>query len=352
MSCHNCRIICNRFGKHRNGLQRFRCNQCSKTYTEGGSMPDEISGQTPTGNPNQNPPFVEEKPVGDNRNNTADDETKSTKNLAKEVHWIQHATFWSQVGLGVIGIVALVIYHGQWKQMQKGTEINSKSLIETQNLVGTSQSQFDRNMRQIINQNSIQLEAAQAAQNAANTARESLVSGERAFVSFAGSSAGQVKVRDGKTYGIEIFLPWVNSGNTPTRRAFSKVDFDATPPAGMTSSFDFSDRPSPAEYFPRQFAISSKGAGAATETIPIQYFQSTKAQQTRLYVWGWITYHDIFPRTPTRLSEFCDEIIDVQSSNADMTDPSANIKWTLALCPTHNCSDEECGDYKQKIKGK
>jgi transposase-like protein/IS1 family transposase len=34
VTCHNCRIDCQRFGKHRNGLQRFRCNHCGKSYTE------------------------------------------------------------------------------------------------------------------------------------------------------------------------------------------------------------------------------------------------------------------------------------------------------------------------------
>jgi len=33
VTCHSCLIECNRFGKHRNGLQRFRCNQCRKTFT-------------------------------------------------------------------------------------------------------------------------------------------------------------------------------------------------------------------------------------------------------------------------------------------------------------------------------
>jgi transposase-like protein len=33
MTCHNCRIEAKRFGK-RNGLQRYRCAQCGKTYTE------------------------------------------------------------------------------------------------------------------------------------------------------------------------------------------------------------------------------------------------------------------------------------------------------------------------------
>lgn len=39
MTCHNCQIACNRFGKHRNGLQRFRCSQCRKTFTEDHAQP-------------------------------------------------------------------------------------------------------------------------------------------------------------------------------------------------------------------------------------------------------------------------------------------------------------------------
>ncbi len=34
MTCHNCQTACKRFGRHRNGLQRFRCRQCKKTFTE------------------------------------------------------------------------------------------------------------------------------------------------------------------------------------------------------------------------------------------------------------------------------------------------------------------------------
>jgi transposase-like protein/IS1 family transposase len=34
LTCHNCNTLCKKFGKHRNGLQRFRCKQCRKTFTE------------------------------------------------------------------------------------------------------------------------------------------------------------------------------------------------------------------------------------------------------------------------------------------------------------------------------
>ena len=34
MTCESCEVICQRFGHHRNGLRRFRCPKCHKTYTE------------------------------------------------------------------------------------------------------------------------------------------------------------------------------------------------------------------------------------------------------------------------------------------------------------------------------
>jgi transposase-like protein/IS1 family transposase len=44
MTCHNCRLEARRFGRHRNGLQRFRCHQCGKTYTEPHEKP--LEGMT------------------------------------------------------------------------------------------------------------------------------------------------------------------------------------------------------------------------------------------------------------------------------------------------------------------
>ncbi len=43
MTCHNCNTLCKRFGKHRNGLQRFRCDQCSKTFTEEHTRPEHVT---------------------------------------------------------------------------------------------------------------------------------------------------------------------------------------------------------------------------------------------------------------------------------------------------------------------
>lgn len=39
MTCTTCKVECRHFGKHRNGLQRFRCPDCGKTYTEAHDRP-------------------------------------------------------------------------------------------------------------------------------------------------------------------------------------------------------------------------------------------------------------------------------------------------------------------------
>jgi IS1 family transposase/transposase-like protein len=41
MTCHNCKIKCQKFGKDRKGNQRFRCCQCYKTYSE---RPEKLDG--------------------------------------------------------------------------------------------------------------------------------------------------------------------------------------------------------------------------------------------------------------------------------------------------------------------
>src|ERR1051325_11141579 len=34
MTCHNCEIQCKKFGKNRNGSQRYRCAKCRKTFSQ------------------------------------------------------------------------------------------------------------------------------------------------------------------------------------------------------------------------------------------------------------------------------------------------------------------------------
>lgn len=86
-------------------------------------MPDETSSQPPTRNPDNPSPTqpipspIEQDVMGQGRQNDADQKPADTATLAKDIHWIHHATLWSQIGLGLIGLGALWIYNGQLSVM-------------------------------------------------------------------------------------------------------------------------------------------------------------------------------------------------------------------------------------------
>jgi hypothetical protein len=176
--------------------------------------------------------------------------------------------------------------------------------------------------------------------------REALTSVQRASVFFAGTGSIKRIVSSGQIIAIQLTLQWENGGTTPTRQAKSEVNWK-TFPGDIPADFDFQDVGNVRR---NDFFISPKTAGNATETIPIGDIISAQKGKTRLFVWGWITYRDIFSKTPLRLTEFCDELTNIQSSTESITDPSANITADFSLCITHNCSDEDCKDYKDKTK--
>ena len=173
--------------------------------------------------------------------------------------------------------------------------------------------------------------------------KESLVSVQRAFVVFSGVVYG-TKFADSSGKNVvtmRLNAPWQNSGNTPTKDAVSQVNWISLP-QGLPDNFIYPDIGT----IPKsQFALGPKVAGNTTMFVPIEYFEAALHRKTRLFVYGWFTYRDIFSATPARLSEFCDEIINVKSS-APMGDLNASVTWELSLCPKHNCYDEQCEDYQ------
>lgn len=77
---------------------------------------------------------------------------------------------------------------------------------------------------------------------------------------------------------------------------------------------------------------------------------AARKKTIRLYVWGWASYNDVFKGTPGHLSEFCDELTDVTISSEDASLSSAQFNWKLLLCRNHNCYDNECSDYAERLK--
>jgi hypothetical protein len=184
--------------------------------------------------------------------------------------------------------------------------------------------------------------------------RENVESVQRALVSFGGQVGHIKRVSGKKITKLTLVMPWENTGVTPSMNGKSRGNWKTFEgPGGIPDNYTYPDQ---SAIKLTQFEISPKGYGNITADVPIEWIQAVKNGGFRMFVYGWITYDDIFSKasngtrkTPIHLSEFCDEITNVKSIPDDVTNPDASITWELSLCSEHNCTDERCADYAQKI---
>jgi hypothetical protein len=145
--------------------------------------------------------------------------------------------------------------------------------------------------------------------------------------------------------GFRFSVGRTNSGTTPTKSAISHINFKAWP-SEIPDDFDFRD------FNPGQDRFVVVGPKARIETpfnVPIVNIRQAYDRQSHLSFWGWIAYRDIFPATPVRLTEFCFEIENIESTK-DIADASSSTTWGVASCKAHNCYDEGCLDYRDQAE--
>lgn len=236
------------------------------------------------------------------------------------------------------------VMSGQLDQMQSSGK-------QTDELISLYQAQLRELQKQAADTHTLALNAgiqAVAAQNASVTTREALTSVQRAFIYFVGSSSITKTISMGKVSELIVGVPWQNGGVSPTKNAVSGVNWISLP-GEIPLNYTFPDQ---GNIDSKQFEIPPKAFAFGTVKIPISFIESARKGQSHLFLHGWITYHDIFDKTPTRLSEFCDEVVEIKSSTPQLTEPTAEISWQLSLCQNHNCSDERCLDYKQRTQSR
>ncbi|MFL6429162.1 MAG: hypothetical protein ACJ71S_13035 [Acidobacteriaceae bacterium] len=167
-------------------------------------MPDDSSGQQPAGDAQQGSSPVKQGIVGQGSNDNPTDNGTATKNLAADVHWITHATFWSQVGLGVIGVVALWIYNGQLTEMKKATKASAQAAYAACVSAQAAQNMFTES------QNSANDSHSQAVATIQEAAAE--VQSERASVLFLSRPPNPGEII-GPNFGIVISLQNAGKGD-------------------------------------------------------------------------------------------------------------------------------------------
>lgn len=175
--------------------------------------------------------------------------------------------------------------------------------------------------------------------------REALTSVQRAYVSFQGLSTRVTLLNPvtGKNGAIQFVVTWRNDGTTAAQ-ASGWVHEEQRPDA-LPRNFTFTNPLNPDDR--RTFVIGPKGTtDSGIMLVPESFLDKVQQGSMHLYFWGAITYRDIFKDTPMHLTEFCVEVMNIIPLVNESTG-----SWVseVASCPQHNCYDQTCPDYQERI---
>ncbi len=185
--------------------------------------------------------------------------------------------------------------------------------------------------------------AANAATDAAKTAKESLVSVQRAFVFLPLEDKGYPADIVGPQRSImEVPIVLENSGTTPTRNLRFHINRRLSPNT-LPRTFTFPDEWSPHEDRRGIPAILGPKSTfeASYEHIPVADIFKITTNQAHFYVWGWATYDDVFVgETKQHLTRLCAEV--APRDQPFFSGTQSQFKVALKYCNQNNCYDDEC----------
>ena len=129
---------------------------------------------------------------------------------------------------------------------------------------------------------------------------------DRAYVSFVGfGNAILNNSPTGQVWGYMFPLLWANTGLTPTVNGKMQVGHKLSDD-DLPQGFEY-----PPDKTPIAFNVEPKLGGALDYDLPLNDLIAIQQHTSRYFIWGSFTYHDISPKNPMRLHEFCIEITHV-----------------------------------------
>jgi hypothetical protein len=261
----------------------------------------------------------------------------------------QEVNLAEKIGVGVascilvVAVIQAIIYNRQANLMQASLEQNERSII------------LNRGQLAIANRN------AGTSQEANKISRESLESVQRAYLTFPPSPEVEIY---GMPNGplVTLNMPIENNGNTAAHKIRDRVS--CVTPMGIPSNSSFPDingrycgtpwAATGANVIPAKGSLLSQKIQLETRILdefmkqnqgpwPKRFgLPSQPSRSIRFY--GWVTYRDIFDKTREHLSEFCRDL----ATFVIVPPNQGQAQW--AYCPAHNCTDEDCPDYEERIK--
>jgi hypothetical protein len=218
--------------------------------------------------------------------------------------------------IAVTGVVGAIIFGGQLKVMQgQLNELQSSG----------------RQTDQLIVDNKI---LAKAAEKSAKVAEDSLFKLQRAsvFMPDINSNWHPDTAREGKLWWH--FRPiFQNTGNTQTREMITNVVFEfRDTPLSNDFTFPPNEDSSPAIIPPHGTIF-----GASSNLTDEQIIRVQKGTGF-FYIYGTVTYHDVFDGTPVHTTKFCRQIL---NPLGDFTRPDKEVTEMFfgIVFPGHNTAD-------------
>jgi hypothetical protein len=188
--------------------------------------------------------------------------------------------------------------------------------------------------------------------------RTALESVQRAFVSRTGFDLRKTVIRtaDREDLRLTVVANWQNGGATPALGVIHSLSIDelSSEPSGDT--FIGNAATESPEF------IGPKGPMAYKVDKPLSFFTGGVQpgfiapmikSNRKIFLWGWVLYRHIFPKTRPHLTEFCVHLVEAGTMIPRPTNknipalPDVDLTWEG--CASHNCVDEDCPEY-EKIK--
>jgi hypothetical protein len=279
----------------------------------------------------------EQRTVGKQGKESTDKNQTTTEEMRREFRWFEFGSLFINGALALIGVAALCIYNGQ---------------------LGVMRGQLG----EIIRQYPELQKSAQAAQDGATVSKEALYAVQRAFITFPPSPTITLfNLPNEQRFMVDIAID--NAGATPAHKLRDRVSWIAPIGPLPFGTYKFPDR---SGKYGTPWAANGANVIAAKGEVVSQSVQIDNAviQEFRqqnggpwpqrfgkpthptrnIVFYGWAIYRDIFDKTPVHLSEFCREL------TALIIEPQRTPQAAWGYCPSHNCSDEDCPDYKERIQ--
>jgi hypothetical protein len=178
-------------------------------------------------------------------------------------------------------------------------------------------------------------DAARAGQRAAAVAERALTRLQQAFV-FPKDFSPVGIVTNASGPAIRVRFKWHNSGATPARNVQSHVGWEHWQ-HDIPANFPFSDPGGGAR--PNSYVAPHADLPSAAVDIDLPIIEAARVGQIRLFLWGFVSYDDIFAGTPPHITKFCWEI-QVRGDSAYAT--NARLELSTTTHDRHNCIDEDC----------